>query len=1498
MRHAISTKTQQSFNKHWIRKLDNILHLPPVSVLVPDDEEESTLPTNQWAAGARPLALRAPPGQGRVIETNLGVAFSDPGANLCVVNSLVADTFPGGRVEQLPAPEKVYGPADANGNRTLLFEYNRVLHAEVTIHYSVDDQTRGSSCGLLPTIKEIGMPLALKVCNDPKFFSSLVPDLPQLAVVLGDEVELLPAWQSFYNDYLNACRPNGAPAWTHSQRVSRQGCTMGTTIETQQFHPAAVPLDTEDGRPLPYPPRSPFRQDTSLEMSADPNGLDADVLPSGTPQGKLHPADDRGDSKIPRTQEAMEAYLKDQLQRKGRVLDRYLPHVAALFLKHREVLLDARPSQKVEPLDCKVNPGATPSRAGLHRRPMPVAIPALNSEVQSLMHHGMAVHIPWKEGEPLPPNLYINGLVITIRRPPIGAPKDAPTRIRMCIDPAANKHSAQAHIKTVIPNLDQHLNALEGSSLLSAFDMPNAYSQNRLTEGASDLFGFAIPDLDGKLQLYKMTGAPFGWHLFPALFQARMEQVLAGTLTCRNSTSRAYIDDAYVATRGAKGTRLQEVWGEHAPTPEETAIVNDHLHCIDAALQGYRDFGYVIKLAKCELLQEEISVCGILCDGVSRRVDPARVDGFANLGKPTRVTLTYLQQICGTLNYMAPYLGSEYITRSEPLFELTRVASRTLAAAGQDKAKRRAAMASPHAQWGQLHDDALKWCTEAMYHSQVRYFLRWDRPVHVISDASDTGVAACLAQYDDQGTLRICYTLSRRFTTQQKRWSVGAREVYGLLLACRQWSKILHFCPELVLESDHHNIITSLQDLENTALARWVLELSTWDAFNRARVHRRGAVNILMDTLSRQAASFTLHQRDEPLAQQFSPILRAHYPEEEAPPSNVIRIMTRRTATDPKDATPLAGGGGGGGGAPPAPRPARAGIAQRQAAAVAAEALRAPPPAPALEVFSNPHEHSLTPFMLNILLAQERIPPDVIARYRSDKTMAIQSRAWDNRVVILAKGRILVPEEKDLMHGIFQVIHDQHLHCGLGAAQERLVKAKLYIPNFTKHFEEYYKACTCQHARAPHGEQDTGPLLVTPRFYPLSHLYIDFCSLPFTDEVDNKSYVGAAIIVDAASRACEFTAVENKTALTAVACLQRWINHWGRPVMVHCDNGSHFTGGEFTDFLARLNIAQDPGTPYHSAARGLVERLVGKLKDGLRRLLPQGKLLQWPAVLNELELLLNQAPHRALGGISPYDYLLRGHRYRDERFVVTRDADHPLGRVTLNWAYSLPGSPSPQREEDLAFCLDSMRQIADWCAEISSFKASIESQGSKHPLNAQLGDTVLRFMALRENSLEPIYQGPYKITQDLGGDFYTVCELLAGDALGKPVQVHSSRIIKYDMSRSSADAEHQRKLPPDHYVVEAVLHGPDKDHEGHFLIKWLGVPEPKWERAHGLRQVLKFRQFCHDNNLTLEGKIPRRVKFAPELQPQPVQPPAQLRVMQHGLFYTFCPNALTQSSTF
>lgn len=239
---------------------------------------------------------------------------------------------------------------------------------------------------------------------------------------------------------------------------------------------------------------------------------------------------------------------------------------------------------------------------------------------------------------------------------------------------------------------------------------------------------------------------------------------------------------------------------------------------------------------------------------------------------------------------------------------------------------------------------------------------------------------------------------------------------------------------------------------------------------------------------------------------------------------------------------------------------------------------------------------------------------------------------------------------------------------------------------------------------APGQVQGHGPLILTPRQWPLAHVYMDFASLPMTDR-GGKEFVGAVIIVDAASRVCQFTAVEDKKAATAVACLKKWINHWGMPVMVHCDNGSHFTGGDFTQFLADMNIAQDPGTPYHSRGRGIVERLVKKLKNGAQRLIPQGKLDSWPVFIDELERMVNRMPHKALGGEAPFDYLIRGHRQRGERFVVKE------GRVFDNWTFSLPGvQPTPQREEDLALMLDSLRAIADSCSEVTSLKEAMYSE--------------------------------------------------------------------------------------------------------------------------------------------------------------------------------------------
>ncbi len=111
-------------------------------------------------------------------------------------------------------------------------------------------------------------------------------------------------------------------------------------------------------------------------------------------------------------------------------------------------------------------------------------------------------------------------------------------------------------------------------------------------------------------------------------------------------------------------------------------------------------------------------------------------------------------------------------------------------------------------------------------------------------------------------------------------------------------------------------------------------------------------------------------------------------------------------------------------------------------------------------------------------------------------------------------------------------------------------------------------------------------------------------------------------------------------------------------------------------------------------------------------------------------------PHKGLAGESPWDYLWRGHRQR------------PVGQPSpyneSNPYYSVEGGlyiMSPQAEEDLAHTLDTLRTLADWCGEIDSFKRAVLSEDVMKTFGGKVGDMVLKFVAVREHALEPLYQG-------------------------------------------------------------------------------------------------------------------------------------------------------------
>ena len=328
-------------------------------------------PALPWAGGTRPCGKAAGVGLERVMHTSLGLAFIDGGSTQSFVLGEVADAYPGGKVVDLPEPVAVYGagvPDEEVVMETALFVATRMLVVELTLQWSVDDAERGSRYGIKPRVQEFGTVLEILVCDDHRVLRDFVPGLEGLRMVIGEDIERAKGWQRVYADFLKA--QNGEQAmWTHAQRTSLQGVVRGAERNyAQDFSPAAVTYDVREGE-LPYPQRSPFELDEELEWE------------------RKHSAADRGDSKIPRARAAMMDFLREKLRRQGRVVEKYLPELADILVKHREVLLDPRPSERAT-LRPRVLPGSRPTRVGLTRRVPREAIVGLNDEVGKLREHG------------------------------------------------------------------------------------------------------------------------------------------------------------------------------------------------------------------------------------------------------------------------------------------------------------------------------------------------------------------------------------------------------------------------------------------------------------------------------------------------------------------------------------------------------------------------------------------------------------------------------------------------------------------------------------------------------------------------------------------------------------------------------------------------------------------------------------------------------------------------------------------------------------------------------------------------------------------------------------------------------------------------------------------------------------------------------------------------------------------------------------------------------
>jgi len=225
--------------------------------------------------------------------------------------------------------------------------------------------------------------------------------------------------------------------------------------------------------------------------------------------------------------------------------------------------------------------------------------------------------------------------------------------------------------------------------------------------------------------------------------------------------------------------------------------------------------------------------------------------------------------------------------------------------------------------WTAAHTEAANRCIEPVRGQATITF--WDpaAPSWVTSNASDTGFCAYLSQARPDGSLGVVAILSRRFTPNRRLWSVGARELYGLLEFMRKHGHLVAFAESVTYCTDHLNLLCML-DLENSYVRRWCAELMQFLSFQQL-IHSTGRCNALAHHPSRWCSA----ESDYAAAPAFeeTPWLRAR---------RSGSAMHRTSAASPTTPTPtvqvraLQTGVGGGGGAPAGGAPAPAPRARRQ----------------------------------------------------------------------------------------------------------------------------------------------------------------------------------------------------------------------------------------------------------------------------------------------------------------------------------------------------------------------------------------------------------------------------------------------------------------------------------------------------------------------------------------------------------------------------------------
>ncbi|KAL3248810.1 hypothetical protein MRX96_056350 [Rhipicephalus microplus] len=222
--------------------------------------------------------------------------------------------------------------------------------------------------------------------------------------------------------------------------------------------------------------------------------------------------------------------------------------------------------------------------------------------------------------------------------------------------------------------------------------------------------------------------------------------------------------------------------------------------------------------------------------------------------------------------------------------------------------------------------------------------------------------------------------------------------------------------------------------------------------------------------------------------------------------------------------------------------------------------------------------------------------------------------------------RVIIPAA--LRSSVVIVFHDNNGHLGVEKTRD-LIQRKYWWPSMRKDIREYVDSChTCQtiNARTTRNEGCLIPRDIPTE--PNAVISLDHMG-PLNEKGDH-----ILVCIDHATRYMDAVTVPSTSSTHYLDFMtNRWIPRFGVPSVIITDQAKEFVNKKTNQFHRRLGIAHQNSPPYWPQSNGLIERMVGTLKQVLRKMLNNKD--KWQKEVPQATLAINAMKHRH-SGHSPF----------------------------------------------------------------------------------------------------------------------------------------------------------------------------------------------------------------------------------------------------------------------